>query len=143
MIEIRKNIAVPWNKETINKLMTFWSTRRFRFESPSETIVSGSRGHLLWNFLSFDSTKLRADLTINPTTDGSVLLAMSVRTTFQQITEWNRAVWELEMTTCESFLLHDDLRETEWQAFYKAYRMAAIIWALTFTLGGKRIPKKK
>ena len=87
-------------------------------------------------------TRLRADLNIEPAQLDRISLVLTVHTVFQQITQWNRAFWELEMATCESFLLHDDRRDAEWVQFMKAHRKAALVWTLTLGLGGQRIPKK-
>jgi hypothetical protein len=92
--------------------------------------------------ISYDMTRLRADLSIEPAQPARISLVLTVHTVFQQITQWNRAFWELEMATCESFLLHGDRRDAEWLQFMKAHRKAALVWTLTLGLGGQRIPQK-
>jgi hypothetical protein len=87
-------------------------------------------------------SRLRADLRIHPLQLDHVSIVLTIHTTFQQITQWNRMFWELEMATCESFILRGDLRETDWNKFLKGNRKAAITWALTLGLGGQRIPQK-
>ncbi len=142
-LKIRKSIAAPWTEETRQKLIVFWSERRFRFSDISATTtLTATRGNILWNLVSYDMTRLRADLSINATQPGAIDLTLVVHTTFQQITEWNRAFWDLEMATCESFLLRGDTREAEWIEFTRAHRRANIIWTFTLTLGGRKMPKQ-
>lgn len=87
-------------------------------------------------------TRLRADLNICAPKQDRIELILTVNTKFQMVAEWNRAVWDLEMATCESFLLNDDRRESEWLGFMQAYRRAAILWTLTGALCGRRMPSK-
>ena len=140
--QITKCIDAPWTDDTRQKLISFWSERRFRFADTSATSLVAQRGHILWNLISYDMTRLRAELRIRSPQSGRIELLMTVHTTFQQITEWNRAVLELEMTTCESFLLRDDMREAEWAEFMKAHRKAAWVWTFTGSLAGRRIKRK-
>ena len=142
-LEISKTIEVAWSETTRQKLIAYWSARRVCFEENSEKILRGSRGHILWNLITFDMTKLRASLAASPSQAGGVLVSLSVQTTFQQITQWNKAFLDFELSTCESFLLHDDLREKEWADFLKADRKAKLIWTATLGLGGQRLPSKK
>ena len=140
--QITKTIEAAWTEGTRQKLVSFWSERRFRFSDASAASLFAKRGHVLWNMVSYDMTRLRADLNIEPAQLDRISLVLTVHTVFQQITQWNRAFWELEMATCESFLLHDDRRDAEWVQFMKAHRKAALVWTLTLGLGGQRIPKK-
>jgi hypothetical protein len=142
-LEISKTIGIAWNEATRQKLVSFWSTRRFQFEDNSEAMLRGKRGHILWNLVTFDMTKLPASLTTLPSQTIGISVLLCVNTTFQQITEWNRAFLDFELSTCESFLLRDDLRENEWAEFLKADRKAKIIWTATMGLGGQRLPSKK
>jgi hypothetical protein len=141
--QITKTIQAAWTEGSRQKLISFWSARRFRFSEASAASLIATRGHILWNLVSYDSTRLRAELSICSSEPDRIALMLTVHTAFQQITEWSRAFWDLEMETCESFLLCGDLRDVEWVEFMKAYRRAAIIWTLTLTLGGRRIPKTR
>ncbi|MBI5821717.1 MAG: hypothetical protein HZA88_22325 [Verrucomicrobia bacterium] len=142
MILVAKTIEAAWTEGAQQKLISFWSARRFLFSDTSAAPFVAKRGHILWNLISYDMTRLRADLTIASSTPDRIDLRMKVSSAFQQITDWNRAYLDLEMATCESFLLRNDLREAEWTEFMKAYRKAAIIWTLTFSIGGRRMPHK-
>ena len=97
---------------------------------------------MFWNLVSYDMSRLRADLRIQSPEPERIYLTLTVCTVFQQITEWNRAYWELELATCESFLQRGDLRETQWTEFRKANRRAALVWTFTMGLGGQRMPGK-
>jgi hypothetical protein len=141
MIEITKTIEAPWTGSMRQKLIAFWSTRRFRFGEASDMSLSAERGHLAWNLISYDMTKLRAHLNIGPTESNRILVRLRVQTSFQQITEWNRAFWDLEMETCESYCLRGDLREADWQSFLKASRRAALLWTFTGGFMGQKVPK--
>jgi hypothetical protein len=140
--QITKTIEAAWTEDVRQKLISFWSARRFHFSDTAATWLIAKRGHILWNLISFDMTRLRADLSISPVRPDLISLTLTVHTAFQHITEWNRAYWDLEMATCESFLLRDDIRETEWVEFRKANRKAAILWTLTMSLGGRQMPTK-
>lgn len=141
-LQIKKSIEAPWTEEVRQKLIAFWLKRRFYFSDTTSSPLVATRGHILWNLITYDMTRLRADLSIGSMQPGRIDLVMTVQTAFQQVTEWNRAFWHLEMATCESFVLCGDLREAEWIEFTRANRKANIIWTLTFALGGRKIPKK-
>lgn len=143
IIQIKGLIEAPWTDENRQKLVYFWSERRFRFVDTSIVPLVARRGHILWNLISYDMMRLRADLSISSSKPSHIDLLLTVHTTFQQITECNRAFWDLEMATCESFLIRGDKRETEWVEFMRAHRKAAIIWTLTMGVGGQRIHQKK
>ena len=142
-LRIQKSIEALWTDDIRQKLISFWSERRFRFEDTSVVPLVARRGRILWNLISYDSTRLSAELSISSQQSSGIDLVLTVNTAFQQITEWNRAFWDLEMATCESFVLHGDRREAEWDEFMRGYWRAAIIWTLTLSLGGRRIPQKK
>ena len=141
-LQIKKSIEAPWTEEMRQKLIAFWLKRHFHFSDTTSSPLVATRGHILWNLITFDMTRLRADLSVGSVQPGRIDLAMAVHTAFQQVTEWNRAFWDLEMATCESFVLHGDSREAEWIEFTRANRRANIIWTLTLALGGRKIPKK-
>ena len=140
--QITKTIDVAWNQDTRQKLISFWAARRFHFHDALDASLSATRGHILWNLISFDMSRLRADLKICPLQSDRVSIVLTINTIFQQITQWNQMFWKLEMDTCESFLLRGDLRERDWNKFLKGNRNAAIAWALTVGLGGQRVPQK-
>lgn len=141
-LQIRKSIAAPWTEETRRKLIAFWSGRHFRFSDASAERLAATRGNILWNLFSFDMTRVRADLRINSPQSHGIDLTLVEHTAFQQVTEWNRAFWDLEMATCESFLLRGDTRDAEWREFTKGNRKANIIWTLTLGLWGCKTPKE-
>ena len=142
MMQISKTIHTPWNQANQQKLISFWKARRFHFHDVSDASLAAMRGSYFWNLISFDMSQLRADLKIHPLQTGQISVEMTVHTIFQQITQWNRKYWNLEMHTCESFLLHNDLCEEQWVNFLKGNHKAAIMWTLTLGLGGQRLPPK-
>jgi hypothetical protein len=140
--QITKTIEAPWTEAVRRELISFWSARRFRFFGTSDASLSAKRGHILWNLVAYDMTRLRADLSIHPAAPDRISLVLTVHTVYQVITPCNQAFWELEMTTCESVLLRGDRRDAEWVQFMKASRKAAIVWTLTLGLGGRSEPFK-
>lgn len=104
--------------------------------------LQGRRGSLWGNMTSFDMGKLRAQLTVSRTGSTEIECVLDVDTRYQDITEWNKAYWHLEMDTLESYLLRGDLREDEWQKFQRSSRAAAWQWTLSLTQRGRKMPPK-
>lgn len=141
-LKIEKEIEAEWNEPTRQKLVEFWGKRRFSFSPSHEAHLSANRGSLIGNAISFDMSRLLTELRIEPVAPKKILLSMTVDTRLQSITEWNRAFWDLEMATCESFIKTGDLLENQWAEFSKGDRKASWTWVLTLTLGGRRKPKR-
>jgi hypothetical protein len=92
---------------------------------------------------SFDSSKLQATLSIVRNSPSEMYCVMIVDTSYQIITEWNEAYWRMEMDTLESWLLHHNKREAEWEEFNKQWRRAAVQWTRTVGRRGGKMPPQR
>ena len=140
-MEIHRTVRLPeWSEELKTKAIRFWQQRRFRFDIVDGTTLTGRRGSIWGNLVSFDMSKLIACLTLTRVGDSNLMCVLDVNPVLQTITEWNRAYWELEMDTLESWMLRDDLRQDEWSAFLRASRRASLLWVFSLGLAGTRMP---
>jgi hypothetical protein len=143
-VKFEKVIDLPvWDEEARRKVISYWSERGVTFVDTSGDVLVGKRGSLWGNLTSFDMSKLMAKLTVSPVSPDTVSCVLEVNTILQGVTEWNRAYWQLELETFESFLLTGDKKEEVWLNFLKANRKASVEWALSLGTRGREIPKGK
>ena len=142
-LQISKTITLPsWDDEVKQKIVRFWESRGIAFTQATDDTLKGHRGSWLGNLTSYDMSKLLADLTISRSNETQLFCVLDVNISCQDITEWNKAYWQLEMDTLESYLLYNDERENEWQEFSKNSLKAAWQWSLSFRLLGRKFPRK-
>jgi len=142
-LEVVKTIHVPvWDEQARQRVTTFWQGRGVAFSEVTTGRLRGHRGSLWGNLTSYDMGKFLANLTISQVGPTELLCQLDVDTRGQDITEWNRAYWGLEMDTLESFLLHGDQKEEEWEQFLKESKAAAWQWSLSFRRLGRKMPRK-
>lgn len=141
-LEISKTIPQEWTEESVAKVKAYWSGRGFEFSHDHNSTLSAKRGFILWNLITYNMARLATVLTICPGTSNQISVTMKVCTMWQIITEWNRKYFDLEMETCESFLLTGDLREIEWAAFTKEHRKANFLWSITLGICGHTLPAR-
>lgn len=132
-----------WDDLLKRKAIDFWSRRRVVFSETSASLLVGKRGSILGNLISFDMSKLISRITISVSPQDEVECALSVNTVFQQITDYNRAWWDLELETFESFLLRNDELEERWKAFGVKYNRASWAWALSLGRKGNKMPPEE
>ena len=125
------------------KAIAFWSRRRVVFSETSGKTLVGRRGNLFGNLTSFDMSKLIAKLTVTISEQNEVYCVLDVNTVLQQITEYNKAWWDLEMDTFESFLLHNDEQEEKWKKFGVHYKKAAWAWSFSYGVRGNKMPPEE
>ncbi len=143
MLQFVKVIQVPvWDEQAKQKVIIFWQGRGITLKEVSDSRLRGHRGSLLGNLTSYDMSRLLADLTISQIEPNRISCQFDIDTRYQDITEWNKAHWELELDTLESYLLHGDKKEEEWQQFRKGSKAAAWQWSLSFTWLGRKMPRK-
>jgi hypothetical protein len=143
-ITIERIFQLPiWDEFTRFKMIDFWSRRRIEFSESSENTLKGKRGSLLGNITSFDMSKLMSELTITISAENRVHCELEVNTFMQIITEYNKAWWNLEMETFESYLLQTDEQDERWRRFKAIDKKAAIAWTLTSGLVGNKIPPEE
>ena len=143
-ITVEKTFQIPiWDEFTRFKMVDFWSRRRIEFSENSGNTLKGKRGSLLGNFTSFDMSKLMSELTISVSAENQVHCVLKVNTIMQIITDYNKAWWNLEMESFQSYLLKTDEQNERWERFRANDKKAAIAWALTSGLVGNRIPPEE
>jgi len=113
-MKIEKTFSVPiWNKEMEQRTINFWTRRGIAFKKISESNYIGKRGNLFGNLTSFDMSKLMTELTIT-ISQNKIDCSLEVNTFAQQITEQNKAYWDLELDTFNNFLKRSDEKKEEW-----------------------------
>ena len=141
--EVRKSIQLPtWDEEMRQKLVSFWQQRGIVFTEKSENLLVGKRGSLWGNLTSFDMSKLTTNLTISRSKGCLIECKLEINTVMQEITHFNRAYWQLELDTLESWLLFGFKRDAEWREFHNAVRKESVNWAVKKTLTGSGLPSE-
>jgi hypothetical protein len=141
IIRIEKRFEIlKWDDVVRRKAIDFWSRRGISFFESSETTLVGRRGSIFGNLVSFNMSDLLSSLWINISLKNEVHCVLDVDTILQRITEYNRAWWDLEMETFESFLLRSDEQEAKWQAFLASHHNASLAWAASFGILGSQVP---
>jgi len=141
-LRIAKAIEIPaWDASARQNAVIFWQKRGMVFTEITDISLTGHRGSWFGNLTSYDMSKLKAILTTSQIGPQEIFCSLEINTEFQMITEWNKAYWELELKTLESFLVRGDQREQEWEQFQKDSKAAAWQWSLSFTWLGRKLPK--
>lgn len=143
-IKVEKRLQVPvWDEAQKKRVIDFWSRRRIIFSETADDTLIGTRGNWCGNLTSFDMSKLISKLTITFLKQNELYCVLHINTTFQVITEYNRAWWDLEMDTFESFLLRNDEQEQKWEKFNVAYKKAAWAWSFSRGIKGNKMPPEE
>ena len=145
-MKIQRQIAIhSWDEATASLAVNYLKSRAFTNAQAVPTnggmVVSATRGSWLGNLASFDMTKLRAKIRVAGETSGTVTIDLDVNTFAQQITQWNLAVWRLELIELQRVLTGLGCIEEVWNRFNFDYRAAATGWALTATIAGQQLPQ--
>lgn len=141
---VAKEIKVPlWDESMRAKATEFWTKRRMVFIENSASYMCAKRGSLWQNLYAFDCELVRADLTMTFTEPSMLDAVISVHTRFQDMTDWTKAHFHLEMNIFESYLLNDDSQEQLWASFKKDFYSAAKTWMLTSMLFGRRMSREE
>lgn len=135
-----------WDSRTAEQAVEYLKSRGFQdaraATAASGLTVAGTRGSWRGNLTSFDMTKLRARIRLSTTTAGQVTVELDVNTFGQQITEWNKATWRLELAELRRMLLGQGRIDTVWERFAQDRRAASLRWTFTFMVGGQRLPER-
>lgn len=143
-MKISREFRVPdWNDGSARAAAEYLRTRGFadaRVQSEGPLlVVSGSRGSWIGNFTSFDMRKLRGRITVSGDGSGRVGVELHINTLGQQVTEWNRAFWRLELVElCAVTSGRAPIAEV-WARYSQPRRRSAILWSLTGALFGRRL----
>jgi hypothetical protein len=137
---VARSFRMPvWNEETRSQVKDFWQTRRAHFTEESERMLKGYRSHLLCNLYAMDPAKIKASLVVTWMEPGTCDCLLTINTAFQIITEWNKAYFQLEMATFESFIAYGQLNGDLWRRFLKAHDVANIYWCASGGILGYRM----
>jgi hypothetical protein len=140
-ITVEKRFQITeWNSFTNYKTIDFWTRRRFKFIEANGCILTAKRGNLLGNLISLDMSRLISTLTVTVSSDNEIRCVLKVNTFMQIITDYNRAWWDLEMEMFESFMLETDEQNERWENFQDKHKKAALAWALSSGILGRKIP---
>ena len=130
-IVVETRFDVPgWDDAIRNKVVRFWEDRRIEFDSTDGDTLVGRRGSLFGNLLSYDMTRLRAELVVTHAA-GTVHAKIEINTVGQTVTEWNRAWWLIEMCMFESWIVDDNPQTERWNAFLDAFKAHSKSFSLT------------
>jgi hypothetical protein len=110
--------------ELSSSVIRYWEQRRMRFTQRNGERLHARRGTLLGNLFAIDPGAVRAELSVELEEKDACSCILTIDPRFQEIVDWNRAYWELELETLESSLLTGDLREAEWVWLRRANRAA-------------------
>ena len=111
-MEFRKRIQIiAWEEETRQKIISFWQEHGVVFANTQGDILQGQRGSMWGNLTSFDMSKLMATLTVSRMDEAEIECVLEIDTYAQYITSGNKAYWQREMDTFESWLLRGDKKE--------------------------------
>lgn len=133
-IVVERTFAIPmWDDSVQQRVVAYWSKRRFKFTQISDNALSARRGSWLGNMISSDLTAMKSELSIKAIST-SISCIMEVNPRFQIISEWDRTWWTLEMKIFESFLLQGDEQAELWKQFKKEHKAVLLKWSFS---GGK------
>jgi hypothetical protein len=137
---VARTIIIPtWDETIRSRAKAFWTNKHIAFTEESEYLLAGRRGNRICNLVSYDPTKLVATLTITSLERSKIDCVLAVNTSFQLMTDWVKALLELEMATFESYLLDDDPKEELWKRFLKSYNIANLKWTVTCGILGTKM----
>ena len=143
-IKIEKLFEIPfWDEFVKFNLVRFWTNRGIKFDQITDTILTGKRGNLFGNFISFDMSKLMSKLVITVSPENEIHCVLDVDTFMQKITEYNLAWFDLEMDTFQSYMMDFDEQDERWTRFDANYKKAAWIWSLSLGIHGDKIPPEE
>lgn len=130
-LKISRSFVIPTLDEVIkNRIINYWGNRNAQFTKITDTEFHATRGSLLSNLTALNMSKLKTTIDISISENNQLTCTLNINTMFQQITNWNREYWDLELETFQSFLHEDNLREQEWIALTKKSRIKNIFGGL-------------
>jgi hypothetical protein len=140
-VKLRRRLVVPdWSEHSANSAVAYLRERGFVDARVEEDLtVTGSRGSWLGNVTSFDMRRLRARIVVSADESGSLCVLLDVNTIGQAITEWNQAVWRLELVEVHRVLCGQPRLEDVWERLRDSSRWTSFLWMLTSTGKGTRL----
>lgn len=132
-MKISKKFNLPkYEDSTQQQIRSFWESRKIKFDNISENYYEGNRGNTWGNLTSFDMSNLITKLHITRDESNEISCEFDIKTFGQQITEWNKVFWQLELDTFESVLLKGDYQETEWSEYNISSSKKDSLWMVKY-----------
>lgn len=116
------------------QIVSFWESRNIKFQNISENEFIGKRGSIIGNLFSYNMQNLITKLSVRIINTNEIICELDIKTIFQQITNWNKEYWQLELDTFETYLLNNDLLENNWEEYYKRSKKLNIIWTICLVI---------
>lgn len=123
------------------QIRTYWGQENMTFVEASP-LFRAHRGSLLFNGFAVDPAKVKSELTIS-CYEASFDCLLRVDTRLQDMTDWTKAFFHLEMNTFESFLLYHDRQDQLWSSFFREFDAAFVRWYMTFMFAGRRMTREQ
>ncbi len=142
-MKIVRQLKLPiWDDNIAKVAVAYLQSRRFLDAQVSpELIIIGSRGNWIGNLTSFDMTKLITTVRISSCEVGTIVVELDINTFGQQITEWNAAVWRLEIVELHRVICGLDRIDNIWKQFGRDASWSYVKWAVTLMIGGQHLPE--
>lgn len=140
-MKLRRRLVVSdWSKHSADRAVAYLQERGFIDARVSEGLtVTGSRGGWLGNLTAFDMTRLRARIVVSLDASGTLDVLLDVNTFGQAITDWNQAVWRLELIELHRILCGQPRIGDVWERLRASSPWTTFLWMLTRTRKGRRL----
>jgi len=120
----------------------YWQERGFNFILTDEKMHLARRGAFFNTFFSMNPKHLETKLTA-AWTSKELEVVMEVNLYLQQVTEWHKAYFELEMITFESYMQYEDRKASLWREFEEDLKDADAKYTYSCGIFGKKMPADK
>lgn len=140
-MKISRELEVgQWDQPAVSVVLAYWKQRGFTNATVDSGMeLRGTRGSWLGNLFSYDMSKVRASLKMSPIGQNRINVELHVRTFGQQITQWNRAYWRLEIVEVHHLLLGCGNIPEVWSRFLNDSRQASISWTFSLMKYGQQL----
>lgn len=139
----RQFALAAWDDDAASTVVEYLRSRGFANVEVSSVdgapLVLARRGSWWGNLTSFDMTKVRAEIRVGGAEAGTVGVELEVQTFAQEITQWNAAVWRLELVELQRVLCGRGRLGDVWSRFNRDRKFASLRWVLSGMTHGKRL----
>jgi hypothetical protein len=131
-----------WDNHSVTTSIRYWESQRFECHENDQLGIEGQRGSYWGNLTSFDMTRLICSLTISHSSlKKNIATVFHVNTFGQDITEWNKASFQIEMLMYRRVLLNRTTGKIS-DEFKTDRKKAAFAWTLSGMLMGRKLKSK-
>lgn len=93
--------------KTREDIYNFWKNEDYTFDTVSLDVAQGRRGHIFYNYITFNMRKLETKITLDFTEIDMVEVSIAVTTAGQMITSTEAKLWPMELEMFELFMKGD------------------------------------